>query len=361
VKRETVNLRAESDWKHSQSDAENQCDERLDILEDEAISQASSNGGEYVQGSTSSYSIDYNSSTDLFKCTRERTLEFEYPEKENLIKQIELVDYEEHKNIKLINNVNSKNNETPINVTSTLEAIIQPKVPAIITATYFRLENEFSPYDNITLSRRVPYTVNLPLTAIKFNHLNIISSSLLLDSDAYTINIPMTETVLHFPYYNCSSMEQSVRRDVEFKIVRGWKIEFTKTITSATKIGGKLKFGSDGEADISLELKSEIKNHKSISETKEEAIKTSYPFNIAANKIVDIKLIIQNFEARRNYNGPIILDGEVVLIYGQEEKKNVKQLSSILNEQERTIHISGYYANINWEEVPINITQKDCP
>lgn len=121
------------------------------------------------------------------------------------------------------------------------------------------------------------------------------------------------------------------------------------------------KILSKGIRPSQHELKTEIKNTKSISETKDEIVRTTYKFNVPANKIVDFKLTIQNFEARRNYNGPIILDGEVVLTYGRNEKIVKYQLSKLLNKEQRTIIISGFYANINWEEVPIDISEKDCP
>jgi hypothetical protein len=84
IQSQTITIEAESDWHHSQSDATSECDDRLDSLERSAISDAESRGLEYVQGSTSGYNIEYNSSTDMYKCSCQRTLEFVDPNDPNI-------------------------------------------------------------------------------------------------------------------------------------------------------------------------------------------------------------------------------------------------------------------------------------
>lgn len=367
-KSETITIQATSDWHYSQSDAEIQCDERLDSLESEEISRAESNGGKYVGGTTYSYSIEYNSSSEEYKCSRERTLEFIFIEEQILESDIEEIEYEDFKVDDLKISAEKIASEPTVDVTKQLEQLIKPKVPQTVLHEEVRVGGGGGfpggfpggggggRFPRVRIRR-----VNLPLSKIVFTNLNIISSNLTLDSNAYTVNIPTTETVLHIPYSNCGSNRQTIKRDIEFKVVRGWKIDFTKKITSSTKVGGKLKFGSIGEADIEHRLTTEITNHKSISETKDEILRTSFQFTVESFKITDILLTVQNFEARRNFSGPITLEGEVQLIYGSGQKVIKHNLSGLLNNNERTMDISGYYANISWEELPVKITEKDCP
>ncbi|MBO0358981.1 hypothetical protein J0X19_13565 [Hymenobacter sp. BT186] len=354
---ETVNLRAESDWHKSLGDAEQECDDRLDEMEDEAIDEAESEGGEYVGGTTSGYDIEHDSDTDEFKCSAERTLNFIYPDdtkKDKAIHEtIKEVSYDEYLKLK------AEDSEPVVDVTGELRKLIAPLVPKTKEHTYYRRVSMPGPFGGGHM--RIPMKVQLPLSSISFTNLTVISSNLELDDLAYTVNIPLNETVLHIPYRNCTPLQQSIKRDVEFKVTKGWKIEFSKRITSSTSIGGKLKFGKVGEASVEHKLTTEITNSKSISEVKEERTVTTFQYNIAANKIVDVKLTIQSFEAIRNFKGPITLEGTVIITYGKGEEKATKKLTDLLNETQRTIDISGYYANIDWQEMENILNSTDCP
>jgi hypothetical protein len=356
---ETVNLRAESDWHVSLGDAEQECDDRLDEMEDEAIEEAESEGGEYIGGTTSGYEIEHDSDADEFKCSAERTLNFIYPDDTKKSKSagesIEELSYEEYVKLKI------EDSEPVVDVTGELRKLITPLVPKTKEHTHFRRMPAPGPFTPNIGRLRIPVRVQLPLTSIKFTNLTVVSSNLELDDTAYTVNIPLNETVLHIPYRNCTPLQQTIKRDVEIKVTKGWKIEFSKRITSSTSIGGKLKFGKVGEASVEHKLTTEITNSKSISEVKEERTVTTFQYNIAADKIVDVKLTIQNFEARRNFKGPITLEGTVIITYGNGEEKVTKKLTDFLNETQRTIEISGYYANIDWQEMENILNSTDCP
>ena len=332
MSQETVNLRAESDWHYSLSDAEQECDDKLDEMEEDAISESESEGGEYIGGTTSGYDIEHDSETDEFKCSAERTLNFLFPDDKSSKsiasskKEIEEFSYDDYLKLRI------EESEPVVDVTGELDKLIRPIVPQTKEHTHFRRGTRIGlpggPFGGGGGGLRIPIPVKvqLPLTRIDFSNLSVISSELELDEQAYTMNIPLNETVLHIPYRNCTPLQQSIKRDVEFKVTKGWKIEFSKRITSSTSIGGKLKFGKVGEASVERRLTTEITNSKSISEVKEERTVTTFQYNIAANKIIDVRLTIQNFEARRNFRGPIVLEGTVLLIYGNGEQKVTKTL-----------------------------------
>ena len=259
---ESVIIRAESGWHDSQSDAEIECDERLDLLEAEAIANAESKGGSYSTGTTSGYSIDYNSATAEYRCSRERVLEFSFSgDEKGMFPEIP---YEEY-----VAALSRSEAEPPIDITGELTKRLFPLAPKFVE-------------EKIVLPRpiRTNFTVRLPLKDIVFRKLSVVDSRLQLDDLAQVVNIPLKETVLHIPFRNCGGLPHTINRQFSYKVVRGWKISFAKKVTSSIKIGGKLTFkgGSFGaEADVAHRLSTEISETKDISETTDETVQTEVP------------------------------------------------------------------------------------
>lgn len=349
---ETVTIEAESDWHHSQSDATSECDDRLDSLERSAISDAESRGLVYVQGSTSGYDIEYNSSDDTYKCSCKRTLEFDYPDNSSLKVNSEFKLRSEDETLKTLDP--NEFNETPEDVTVQLRALVMQVAPPNIRADFLR--------------HPVPQVYSLSSVDIK--NLKIISSDLIIDKDVELIGLPTEETIRHYPYQNCTSRDQTLKRDVTVKVERGFKVEFSKAVTTEETISGDLKFKFqhvEAGAEMERKIKVEIKNTQTITELRSETVVESFDFTIAANTITDIKLTIQQIQARRRFEGTILLDGDVTLNYffskrGRHQYHKVeKPLSGHLSESQRTLNLNGYYSNIDYQTAPTELTEKPCP
>lgn len=353
---QTITLTAESGWHDLQWDAESECGSLLDSMESDTISEEESNGGEYIGGSTSGFDVTYDESSEQYKCAGERTLNFAYDEDSSLRKSMvdaETIDFEVYE--KRMSELLA--DPPPVDIAEEIRKRLNGKVPASQTIKI--------PGIPPRIPRPFPIRGNhikivVPLTSINFQNLEVISSDLVLSTDVSTINIPLSESILHIPYRNCSSQRQTVKRDIEFKISKGWKVEFSKKVVSSTTISGKLKFGSYGEASVERKLTTEISNSRSMSETRDEIVRTSLNFTVQENTILDIKVAVRSFEARRSFEGPITIDGTVNLIYGKGEKKLIHKISEFLNEEERTFIISGFYANIDYEELPIQLNETPC-
>jgi hypothetical protein len=325
---ESVTLRAESDWYRSRSEAENDCDDRLDALESGAISDAASRGGEYVGGSTSGYDITYDSSDDVFKASAERTLNFVFDTNNDL------TDFDD-----------SLLPQQDIDVSDTIASKASPFFPPVVRVR-IRLPGGGA-------------NVNAKLMGVSVQSLEIVSSDLRLGQDIETIGLPSSETIVRLPFDNCGSTEQTLVREFVFEVIRGWKLTFSKKISSKVSIKGSLKFSGFG-GEGSFERSTEVTNTQERSEQKRESVRTTHTFKIGANKMVDITLSKQSFEARRRFTGTIVVDGTVL---GQYQAKHVERrvISEILSEADRTIPVEGFYGDIDYSEDRTKLTERDCP
>jgi hypothetical protein len=223
-----------------------------------------------------------------------------------------------------------------------------------------------------TITRRVVWFQGLrslpfKLNSITLHNLKIVSSNLVLDDDVITVGLPTEETVILIPYNNCGNPQnQTIRAQKTYKVVKGYRIDFTKTIVSSEKIHGDLSFSSL-KAGAECTITTTLQNTQSISETKEDTETIDIPFNIAPNSIADLKITIQRMEARRRFEGTILVEGDMILLYlfgkpGHYAKHRVGQsLASVLNENQRTLTINGFYSNINYQLMPIQSSSKPCP
>jgi hypothetical protein len=346
-----VSIRAESRWHESDGEAENECDRKLDELERKAISDARNDGGRYSTGVLSAYEFSYDRTRDLVKCARRKTLYFDYPDKMQEDEQVEELTWEAYQELLNEGQIKGLAQNPSIDVSGTLRALLKPKVP--------QTENFTLHVPSIGGGPATRSTVAAPLTSITFQNLNIISSNLVLDNNAVPVGLPIKDQTWVYPYSNCTPAEQRHERDITYTVVRGLTITFSKTITSETRIAGTLTF-SFGGGEASHTRNVSITNTRTISEERSETIRESYPFVFPANMICEAKLTIQHFEARRNFQGTIVVEGMAVLKYGKGMVIKNVPLSRLLNEQERTIFVSGYHGNLDYKVVPITITSKPC-
>lgn len=325
---ESVTLRAESDWYRSRSEAEIDCDNRLDTLESSAISDAEGRGGKYVGGSTSGYDIVYNSSDDVFKASAERTLNFEF---------------ERNDEVTDIDNISVP--QDGIDVSDTIASKARPAFPAVVRVR-IRLPGGRA-------------NVNAKLQGVLVESLNIVSSDLRLGREIETVGLPSSETIVRLPFDNCGSTEQTLVREFAFEVIRGWKLILSKKITSKVSIKGSLKFADFG-GEGSFERSTEITNTQERSEQKRETVRSTHTFRIAANKMADITISKQSFEARRRFSGTVVVDG---IVLGDYEANHVERrpISAILSEADRTISVEGFYGDIDYSEDRTKITERNCP
>jgi len=248
-----------------------------------------------------------------------------------------------------------------MDITAELTNKIQGKIPLsteieisvpTITGTGGSLRNHVPRIKIIKVKK------SLNLSALTFDNLTIEDSFLKLENEPHKIGLPNSDSFTVIPYDNPLISQQTISIEHSYKLTKGWKIDFTQIFVSSTKVGGSLKFdvgGVGGNASFEKTVTDTITNSESVSETTEISGKLTVPFNIPAKIKVRITIGIQNFEARRNFEGNIIVNGNITIGYGNSEKVEVKKISDILGESERTFNVSGYYANIDWEELPINI------
>lgn len=201
-------------------------------------------------------------------------------------------------------------------------------------------------------------TINLNLYSITFDNLKIENSKLVLENEPHPVGIPNTNSFEINEYDNPTISIQNYSIEHTYKITKGWKIDFSQTISSASKVGGNLKFefsGIGGGASFEKTITDSITNSNSTSEITEITGKVSIPIVVPAKTKIKVTIGMRNFEARQNFEGAITINGDLILFYGNAEKSEVKKISDILTEDERTFKVSGFYANIDWKEMPIDI------
>lgn len=342
-----VTLYGLSDWHRSMGDAEQECDDRLRELEADALRQAESDGWQYIGGETSGYDREHDAGADLYRCGAERVLLFLKGEDDLVVLDADVASMK-HVNFE---------SPPPIDITGQLLAALDGKIPAqvekVVRTPDIRINGTGV---SVRPSRRMK--IRCKLKTISFKSLSVVASDLALGKDIQTVNIPSYESIHRIPYDNCGSPEQSFVRDYTTKIVRGWRLKTTRRITSSTKIEGNLKFTS-AEASVSHEIKRELSTEREYSETKEETLRLTLPFKVAANSKVDIEIRVMSLEARRSFEGPVTVDGIAIAHYEENEKRE-HRLSDLLSEEDRSFELSGFYSNIDYEEMPIKVVATPC-
>lgn len=350
----TVKLYAQSDWCDTMAEAEDECDDRIEDLEDRTVSDMESEGWEYTSGETSGYDREFDRTNSRYRCGAERVLEFVRADANFLELEAAPVTLK-----------SALADPPPTDVEEQLLALVRSKIPAsqsfrqCIPRIDWKTGTEDSADGVQEEKGMICFKVKRALQSITFKSLKVVDSNLQLSADVQVINVPRTEAILRVPYDNCGSPEQTLVREFVANVKRGWKFETKSTLTKTTKIEGELKFGESGSAGVSHEIKREMSTSRSYEETTETTEKRTFTVKIASNSKVDVEFRSRSLEARRSFGGPITVEGVLVAQY---EGRIVKQyqLVDLLDASSRTLEISGYYSNIDYEESPMTVRATPC-
>lgn len=205
---------------------------------------------------------------------------------------------------------------------------------------------------------------NLALESFYIDKLFFIESDLILEDNVEMSTLPENERIIIIPYTNQLDATQSITIKDTYKKITGWKTEFSETIQNSETISGSLNFKIKYKViEFGGENKYEYKTvrttsySKSINETKEETLDISMPFNIPPKQKVEIKTGYRNSFATRKFSGFIQIEADVVIKYGNQwvYAEKTKKLSSFLAEDLRAFNLSGYYTDIEYKVIPVEL------
>ncbi|MCX8531133.1 hypothetical protein [Chryseobacterium luquanense] len=205
---------------------------------------------------------------------------------------------------------------------------------------------------------------NLNFESISLENLIFIDSDLLLDDKIEMSTLPQNERIITMPYTNQLDTPQSITIKDSYKKITGWKAEFSDSIQNSDTISGSISFKIkylifEGGGGKQYEYKTVRTStySKSINEIKEETFDISMPFNIPPKQKVEIKTGYRNSNATRKFSGSVVFEADVKIKFGNEwvfvEKS--KKLSSILSTELRSFNLNGYYSDIEFKEIPVEI------
>lgn len=205
---------------------------------------------------------------------------------------------------------------------------------------------------------------SLNFEAIWLENLFFADSDLLLADNVVMSTLPENERIIVMPYTNELDAPQSITIKDTYKKITGWKAEFSESIQNSDSISGEVNFKINYKVfDFGVEQKYEHKTIrtrsylKSINESKEEIFDISMPFNIPPKQKVEIKIGYRNSYATRKFEGFVLIEADVKLKYGNEWAyvEKTKKLSSFLSSESRSFNLSGYYSDIDYKEIPVEI------
>lgn len=346
-----------SKWHHSLSDAQDEVDDELEKMEDSVIRRLENQGYEYRQGTTTNYRDTYDRSRDKYKSKASRVLYFKKVEEEALKLFSSVMEFS-----------TSFEEDDKLDIENQLSEKVKSKIPSEKAVNEIRYRTGYRnvPNPNIPGGIDIPYresytvSVNKKLTNLRFSKLKLVASNLIL-GEAEPIGLPLSDTIYKWPFDNCGSLEQSFSQQFDYSIRKGFTIEFEKTIESSTSISVEMGFefgGASGGASYESSRSLSIRNSRSYSEEEEESRTGNFEFRVAPNTKNTISLTIQQFLARRKFEGNAIITGELVAEY--ENVKVKYKLLDLLNENQRNVNLKGYYSNLDYREIPIKIEEKEC-
>lgn len=205
---------------------------------------------------------------------------------------------------------------------------------------------------------------NLNLESILIENIFFADSDLLLDDKIEMSSLPENERIISMPYTNQLDVPQSITIKDSYKKITGWKAEFSESIQNSDTISGTVNFKINYKIfDFEAEQKYEHKTvktttfTKSINLSKEETLEVSMPFNIPPKQKVEIKTGYRNSYATRKFSGFVVFEAEVKLRYGNQwvYAEKSKKLSAILSPELRSYNLSGYYTDIEYKEIPVEV------
>lgn len=195
-----------------------------------------------------------------------------------------------------------------------------------------------------------------------FTNLFIEDSQLLIEKDAEIIGIPIKDNIQELEYDNPFDTQQVFVIDINSEIIEGWKMSMSRTLTSSNKVGGKLNFklaykGVEvgGENSFERVVTDSITETTNIDKTTRQFKKQMFTINIPAKIKAKIFANVQNYEAKRDYSGYIIIDGEIELTSINPLIKEKLKISDFLDIDKRKIEVSGSYSDITWDKLKVDI------
>ncbi len=205
---------------------------------------------------------------------------------------------------------------------------------------------------------------HLNLENIYFENMFFIDSDLLLDDTVQMSALPENERIIILPYTNQLDAQQTITVKDTYKKITGWKAEFAENIQNSEMISGNINFKMNYEA-ISVGGGSSYEHKivkttsysRVINETKEETFEVSMPFNIPPKQKVEIKTGYRNSYATRKFSGFVKIESDIKIRYGNEWvfAEKTKKLSLLLPDEARSFYLNGYYTDIEYKEIPVEV------
>jgi hypothetical protein len=205
---------------------------------------------------------------------------------------------------------------------------------------------------------------NLSFESFSLDRLFFIESDLLLDDNVEMSTLPENERIILIPYTNQLDAPQTITIKDTYKKITGWKAEFSESIQNSETISGSLNFKIKykviefgGESKYEYKTVNTATYSKAINKTEEETLDISIPFNIPPKLKVDIKTGYRNSFATRKFSGFVKVEGDVIIRYGNQwvYAEKTKKLSSFLTEDLRAFNLNGYYSDIEYKVIPVEL------
>lgn len=327
-----------SHWRDDLDEAKQECNRILDIKVDDVIAEEEHDGWYLLSGTYSSFSVEHDESRSIYRCTRSKTLRFREYETGVRDRASTLVQFEVSEAVVAGSD----------NFFTSLPDALKPLLPSTTTI-----------YAGPIVVERAP------LLSIRFEAVTITKSNLRLSDTEELVGIPLSETVTIIPVSNCgSNISMEIHRKLEYTYTTGFRVELKTEVSTTLEFSGKLTF-ADGELGGSFSKQvtfSESKEYSSsTSETREESIDISVPPQTKAK----IRLISQRFEARRSFNGPVVIDCDVLATYGPDYPPITHtirhRLSALLQaDATRSFIAEGTYANLDTRLQPTEALNEGC-
>lgn len=381
----TKTVSATSNWRDSEDEAKRECNRILDMKVEDVVSDEDHDGWELVSGSYSGYKTEFNQSRNEHRCSRSKTLRFkEYQAVLFGGGSVASVLDEPVVSLETFNDFIHRRIDTDEFIKHlpnvSLETLPEgAKVRLEEFRNSFRWQN--SGFDMVSLKQAVmaalpqmhtvwidgPFGIKIaipaPLVDASFHEFVITSSKLRLGDNAELVGLPLEESVSIIPFSNCGESELEIQRNREYQYTTGYRIEFSQSVTEHFDLKGSLTFEGVGGIEAGFSKEVTLSQTNEYSATKTEMKSESLNISIKPGTKGTIRLTSQVFEARRSFEGPIVIDCNVTAIYQREGTAHVShRLSALLpSEEPRTIQSAGYYSNLDTRVQPIEITPEPCP